>query len=182
MEWSKTRHCEVSVVQCYLSLFEMFLSPQDSTYEYQYDYLPDADLFFRSYMIGYILLVIWGYLYSSDKLKNIDINHEDNKSGYLYLKKMRTQFTLKSEGILLHTWFANPSGAEFYGDLMRWVNVLNDIEGLENIVGLLDMIGKKLASADYTVVREVGKLLLFCKDRTIGCTDKEILEDMYHPD
>lgn len=182
VEWSKTRHCEVSVVQCYLAMFEMFLSPQDSTYEYQYDYLPDADLFFRSYMIGYILLVIWGYLYSKDKFKGLDLNHEDNKNGCLYLKKIRNQFTLKSEGIMLHTWFANPSGAEFYGDLMRWVNVLNYIEGIENILGLLDLVGKKLASADYRVVREVGKLLLFCKDRTIGSTSKEILEDMYHPD
>lgn len=179
-EWSKTRHCEISIVQSYLSLFEMFLSPQDSTYEYQYDYLPDADLFFRSYNIGYTLLVIWSYLYSKNKFKDIDVNNEYNQNGYLYLKNIRNQFTLKSEGILLHTWFENQSGAEFYADLMRWVNVLSDIEGIGNILGLLEMVGDKLAKADYIVVRELGKLLLFCRDRTIGNTDKEILEDMYH--
>lgn len=180
IEWSKTRHCEISIVQCYLCLFEMFLSPQDSTYEYQYDYLPDADLFFRSYMIGYILLVIWSYLFSKNKFKNIKIENEENQNGYLYLKNIRNQFTLKSKGILLHTWFDNSSGAEFYGNLMRWVNILNDIENLENIIGLLDMVGNKLINADYTVVRELGKLLLFCKDRSLGSTDKEILDDMYH--
>jgi uncharacterized Zn-finger protein len=179
IEWSKTRHCEVSIVQCYLSLFEMFLSPQDSNYDYQYNYLPDADLFFRSYMLGYILLVLWSYLYAKDKFKDIDLNHAENKNGYLYLKNIRSQFTSKSNGILLHTWFTNPTGAEFYGDLMKWVNVLNDIEGLGNIIGLLQLVGEKLANADYLIVSEVGKLLLFCRDRTIGATDKEILENMY---
>lgn len=179
VEWTKTRHCDVSIVQCYLSLFEMFLSPQDSTYDYQYNYLPDADLFFRSYALGYILLVVWSYLYVRGKLSNIDLNHSDNKNAYSYLKNIRDQFTIKSNGTSFHTWFKNPSGSEFYGNLMKWVNVLNDIEGLGNMVGLLELVGEKFANADYVVVKEVGKLLLFCRDRTIGKTDKNILEDMY---
>lgn len=182
IEWSKTRHCEVAIVQCYLSLFEMFLSPQDSTYEYQYNYLPDADLFFRSYSLGYMLLVIWCFLYAKDKFKNLNLNNDENNNGYLYLKNIRNQFTLKSEGILLHTWFTNPTGADFYGDLMRWVNVLCDIDGIGNIVGLLNLVGTKLANADYIVVKELGKLLLFCRDRSTGATSREILEDMYISD
>lgn len=179
VEWSKTRHCDISIVQCYLSLFEMFLSPQDSTYEYQYEYLPDADLFFRSYSVGYMLLVMWSYLYAKTRFKGIDLTHPDNLNGYEYLKNMRNKFTIKSEGILLHTWFTNQSGAEFYGDVMRWVNVLPEIEGLMNIVGLLELVGEKFVNAEYKVVKELGKLLLFCRDRTVGKTDKEILEDMY---
>jgi hypothetical protein len=178
VEWTKTRHCEISVVQCYLSLFEMFLSPQDSTYEYQYNYLPDADLFFRSYSIGYMLLVLWSYLFVKGRFQNIDLNHENNQNGYLYLKHIRCELTTKSD-IQLHTWRTTRSGADFYGDLMRWVNVLNEVDGLENIIGLLNLVGNKLVNADYLVVKEVGKLLLFCRDRTTGATDKNILEDMY---
>lgn len=182
IEWSKTRHCDVSVVQCYLSMFEMFLSPQDSTYDYQYEYLPDADLFFRSYSIGYMLLVIWSYIYVKTGFKNIDPSHKDNLNGYEYLKNMRNQFTVKSEGVLLHTWFTNQTGAEFYGDLMKWVNVLQEIDGLMNIVGLLDLVGGSFIKAEYKIVKELGKLLLFCRDRTLGKTDKEILEEMYFVD
>ncbi|TID19295.1 hypothetical protein CANINC_003724 [Pichia inconspicua] len=182
IEWSKTRHCEVSIVQCYLSMFEMFLSPQDSTYDYQYEYLPDADLFFRSYSIGYMLLVIWSYLYVKTGFEGIDSTHNNNLNGYEYLKNIRTQFTVKSEGVLLHTWFTNQTGAEFYGDLMRWVNVLPEIDGLMNVVGLLDLVGESFIKAEFKVVKEIGKLLLFCKDRALGKTDMEILEDMYFVD
>lgn len=180
-EWSKTRHCEVSIVQCYLCLFEMFLSPEDATFEYQYNYLPDADLFFRSYSLGYMVLVLWGYLYAKNRFDKIDVNHTNNKNGYLYLKKMREQFSSKS-GVSLHTWYNNQPGASFYGYLMKWANVVNQIEGMENMIGLLELVGNKFVTADYAVVREIGKLLLFCKDRMIGATNKEILDDMYITD
>lgn len=178
LEWSKTRHAEVSVVQCYLLLFEMYLSPQDSTYDYDYDYLPDADLFFRSYVIGYCLLVIWCYNYVKFGFKSIDLNNECNQNGIIYLKKIREQFT-NSSGIKLHTWFKNSSGTKFYGDLMKWVNVLHLIQGTSDVIGILELVGSTLSKAEYTPTREMGKLILFCKERSMGRNGDGILEDMY---
>lgn len=180
LEWSKTRHAEVSVVQCYLLLFEMYLSPQDSTYEYQYDYLPDADLFFRSYVIGYCLLVIWCYNYVKVGFKSIDLKNECNKDGIVYLRKIRDKFT-EASGIKLHNWFTNSSGTKFYGDLMKWVNVLDSIKGTENLIGLLELVGSKLSNAVYSPTKELGRLILFCKKRSMGTNSDnvEILEDMY---
>lgn len=179
MEWSKSRHADVAVVQCYLILFEMFLSPQDNSYDYQYDYLPDADLFFRSYVIGYCVLVIWSYIQVKQEFNEpIDIENSCNKNGYEYLRVIRDEFT-KASNIKLHNWHDNPSGSEFYGNLMKWVQVLNDIKMKKNIAGLLNLVGDNLRNADYSAVREVGKLILFCKDRITGVTDEIILEDMY---
>lgn len=175
-EWSKTRHAEVSVVQCYLLLFEMYLSPQDSTYDYDYDYMPDADLFFRSYVVGYCLLVIWCYGYVRGGFKHIKADSQ--KSGIAYLRDIRQKFT-DASGVKLHTWFTNSTGTKFYGDLMKWVNVLDKIEAKENMAGLLELVGQSLSKADYTPTRELGKLLLFCRGRMLGTAGGEILEDMY---
>ncbi|VEU21720.1 DEKNAAC102370 [Brettanomyces naardenensis] len=183
-EWARTRHSEVCIVQCYLLLFETFLSPQDSSYEYQYDYLPDQDLFFRSYVIGLCTMVVWCYVhgrYGKDAFAKTAMtyrNREYEEDGYRYLKRMRNEFTRRSGGIMLHTWFSNCSGAEFYGNLGKWVDVLEDIPDKQNMVGLLELVGNKMVNADYTVVKEIGKLLLFCRDRCRG-SNETILRDMY---
>ncbi|GMF03847.1 unnamed protein product [[Candida] boidinii] len=62
-DWCRTPHAKLCVVQCYLLLFEMFLSPQDSSYELDYTYNPDQDLFFRSNVIGLCTLVLWCFNY-----------------------------------------------------------------------------------------------------------------------
>ncbi len=183
-DWTKTRHSKVCVVQCYLLLFEMFLSPQDSSYEYQYDYLPDQDLFFRSYVIGLCTMVLWCYIharYGPDaykKTKHAYLSHEYEEDGYRYLKRIRNELTRRSGGVMLHTWFSSCTGAEFYGKLVKWVNVLDDVPDKQNLVGLLDLVGNKLVDADYTVVKEIGKLLLFCRDRCRGSSD-DVLMNMY---
>lgn len=183
-EWSRTRHSEVCVVQCYLLLFETFLSPQDSSYEYQYDYLPDQDLFFRSYVIGLCTLVLWVYIYSRygedvfAQTAEAERTGEPEEDGYRYLKRMRNEFTRRSGGIMLHTWFSNPSGADFYANMAQWLNVLDEIPDKQKISGLLQLVGTKMVNADYTVVKEVGKLLIFCRKRCLG-EKKKILDDMY---
>lgn len=183
-DWTKTRHSKVCVVQCYLLLFEVFLSPQDSSYEYQYDYLPDQDLFFRSYVIGLCTMVLWCYIHGRygegayEKTKDAYVNHEYEEDGYRYLKRIRNELTRRSGGVMLHTWFSSCTGAEFYGKLVKWVNVLDDVPDKQNLVGLLDLVGNKLVDADYTVVKEIGKLLLFCRDRCRGSTD-DVLMNMY---
>ncbi|GME90397.1 unnamed protein product [Ambrosiozyma monospora] len=211
-EWCDTRHAKVCVVQCYLLLFEMFLSPQDAPYEYQYDYLPDADLFFRSNVIGLCSLVIWSYnsiksdasrfhnggrLSRSKSLSagpgpgpqitignNTNINNisvrpvEEEEEGYRYLKRVRKEFTVRSGDVMLHTASTDCSGSQFYGHLVKWIEVLDDIPCLDNMVGLLDLVGTKLSDAQFTVGKEIGKLLLFCKERSQG-SEKTVLEDMY---
>ncbi|QPG74885.1 hypothetical protein FOA43_002222 [Brettanomyces nanus] len=183
-EWSQTRHSEVCVVQCYLLLFEIFLSPQDSAYEYQYDYVPDQDLFFRSYVIGLCTMVLWCYIHARNGPDSFRMtaetykNHDYEEDGYRYLKRMRNEFTTRSGGIMLHTWFSNCSGAQFYGNLVKWVDVLEEIPDMQNMVGLLGLVGNKLIDADYTVVKEMGKLLLFCRDRCRG-SKETILKNMY---
>ncbi|ODV85873.1 hypothetical protein CANARDRAFT_185399, partial [[Candida] arabinofermentans NRRL YB-2248] len=184
-DWTNTRHAKVCVTQCYLYLFEMFLSPLDGSYEYQYDYSPDHDLFFRSNVLGLCTVVLWTYVYSKygveinihDESINFQ-NYKGKECGYAYLKRVREEFRLRSNGKNLHTWFSTCSGSEFYGQLMEWVDVLDDIPNLQNLTGLLHMIGNKLVHAEYTVVKEVGKLLLFCGKRSIGF-EETILNDMY---
>lgn len=183
-EWSKTKHADLAVVQCYLLLFEMFLSPQDSPTDYQYDYLPDADLYFRSYVIGFSLMTIWCYHYLKSGFRKINLDSLSNKCGFQYLRDVRNQFTQKSNGVQLHKWFSKTNGSQFYKDLTQWVSVCDQIEGFDNLVGLTGFIGSILSNADYSCTKELGKLLLFCQKRSIRYANgepcnNEIYEEMY---
>ncbi|KAG7799496.1 hypothetical protein KL944_004094 [Ogataea haglerorum] len=176
LEWTETRHAKVAVVQCYLLLFEMFLSPQGAPEEYEYDYDADRDLFFRSNPISIALLVVWTYVF-------IKCGRETYKpqlpkeSGYQYLRRIRSQFS-SAAGCVLETTNEEDTGSQLYGKVKKWTDVLDSIPDKQNLVGLLGMVGHKMANARYSIVKELGKLIVFCARRSSG-SSQIILYDMY---
>ncbi|GMF82561.1 unnamed protein product [[Candida] boidinii] len=259
-DWCRTPHAKLCVVQCYLLLFEMFLSPQDSSYELDYTYNPDQDLFFRSNVIGLCTLVLWCFNYctygkerddvvdhhsaetgNADQTEHVNIvktedlgvfplldennniNSDSNikentdkiagsnsnlippaedgegegeaaeaedstsekrgkdegiESGYEYLRRIRKQFTDLTGGVMLHTWYETVSGSDFYMRLMKYVQVVELIKDQKNMVGLCNMIGKMMIETNYSLSKEIAKLILFCASRSNGNTET-VLENMY---
>ncbi|KAH3670725.1 hypothetical protein OGAPHI_001240 [Ogataea philodendri] len=173
IEWTETKHARVAVVQCYLLLFEMLLSPQDSKTDFQYDYQADSDLFFRSNAVSISVLVLWSYVYIKCGVED----RTKKETGYEYLRRIRQEFTDITK-CSLHTSQTNCSGSEYYGSLLKWSAALDLITKKEQMTGLLDMMGERIATTEYSIVNELGKLIKFCSVRSAG-SPSSILHDMY---
>lgn len=79
---------------------------------------------------------------------------------------------------MLHTWYETVSGSDFYMRLMKYVQVVELIKDQKNMVGLCNMIGKMMIESNYSLSKEIAKLILFCASRSNGNTET-VLENMY---
>ncbi|CDK30049.1 unnamed protein product [Kuraishia capsulata CBS 1993] len=188
-DWSKSEHGKICALQSYLLLWEMFLSPQDGKYEFNYEYDASTDIFFRSNVVGLCVIVLWCYNFCNygpeSYFLSIEGEAEDGvakaeqrEDGYHYLRRIRTEMTGLAGGICLHTWYSNMSGNVFYNALKRHASILLDVKNKEYIVGLCQMVSKMLWDADYSVAREHARLLQHCAERSMG-SHRIVKEDMY---
>lgn len=184
-----------SIIHCYLLLWELMLKPlnlNDKTSNVEFiHWNVDDDYFDGMYAVGIATLVLWSYAFTTsglesqrfielDDLKKVssekyeDLVELSAEGCYEYLQRIRQEFLTNLRKDNLHNEYSiHPfkldnrlhSPHEIFS---KYCDLLPFISNKQNISGLCFLVGTKLLSSQWDIIRENGKLILNCGFRSIG--------------
>lgn len=184
-----------SIIHSYLILWELMLKPislGDKVTSIEFlDWNVDDDYFDGMYAIGIATLVLWSYVFTTcglesqrfnefDDLKKISSDVYDDlielsaEGAYEYLHRIRQEFLTNLKKDNLHNEYSiHPFKLENrrhtpHEIITKYCDLLPFISNKQNLSGLCFLVGTKLLSSQWEIIRENGKLILNCGFRSIG--------------
>ncbi|ODV94397.1 hypothetical protein PACTADRAFT_51240 [Pachysolen tannophilus NRRL Y-2460] len=183
----KTLDSKICLINCFLLLWEMFLSPHDSVTDANRLYDPVKDVFNRSYSIGVAMLYIWDYNFIAEgpesnycpEGKDVDLdNLKEREEGFSYLRRIRSNlFRLTKRKI--HIFDSNVTGSEYYQTLIEYAFNIDKVANKGNMLGLCKLLYKTLSRAPSEIAGENARLIYHCGKRSAGY-NVEICDNMYN--
>ncbi|ODV68982.1 hypothetical protein HYPBUDRAFT_238835 [Hyphopichia burtonii NRRL Y-1933] len=195
-----------SVVHCYLLLWELMLkpnndlNPDDKTHSIFIDWSVENDYFDSMYAIGIATMVLWCYVYSTYGIESHRFNEIENlgkhirdyskmseysaEGGYQYLLRIRQEFYTNLRKNNLHKEFnIHPFNLESkkhtpHEILVKHCELLPQLSNKQHISGLCFLVGSKLLSSQWLILRESARLILNCALISIGKPDI-VCEDLF---
>lgn len=187
-KWAKSPSGPLCVINSFILLCEVLLSPEDSMEMVNYFYEPDKDPFlYRPNIVISAILSLWAYAYysfgpeSSFKSANSDCRIYGDCSPTMedaptYLGRIRNQFR-----VLTGKSFANlnRTDSEAYSNTIKeYYHVFPKIDHINYIAGLLTLLRNSYIKCKWEVGREYAKLLDNCIQRSLG-SENIFCNDMY---
>ncbi|EGW31721.1 uncharacterized protein SPAPADRAFT_140219 [Spathaspora passalidarum NRRL Y-27907] len=184
-----------SVVHCYLLLWQLMLKPveigNNMVGNEFLDWKPNCDYYDCMYAVSVATLVLWCYCFStcgleSDRFKEIgdeglcDKKYEElvqmsAEDGYQYLSRVKQEFLTNLRKYNLHKEFnlhpPSSSDKQTYSPnevMAKYCDLLPQISNKQNISGVCFLVGTKLMTSQWEIIRENAKLILNCGYRSIG--------------
>lgn len=183
-----------SVIHCYLLLWQLMLKPVDDDNlggsAQCLDWNVNRDYFDSMYAVSIATLVLWCYAFStsgieSQRFEELKKGHDDfsydklielsAEGGYQYLCRVRQEFLTNLRKDNLHKEFNIHSfggrtniNYSPHAVISKYCDLLPLISNKQNLSGLCFLVGTKLLSSQWEVIRENAKLILNCGFRSIG--------------
>lgn len=184
-----------SIIHCYLLLWELMLKPlnvNEKTSNVEFiDWNVDDDYFDGMYAVGIATLVLWSFAFSTcgiesqrfielDDLKKVsseryeDLVELSAEGCYEYLQRIRQEFltNLRKDNLhneySIHPFKLNNRLHAPHEIISKYCDLLPFISNKQNISGLCFLVGTKLLSSQWDIIRENGKLILNCGFRSLG--------------
>ncbi|ONH67568.1 Zinc finger protein klf1 [Cyberlindnera fabianii] len=183
-EWASSLSGKISVVYGYMFLFEMFLSPQDSTRQWEYKFHSNEEAIWeRLNVLALVILLVWSYNFSNDGPESRVLLHDPREtrlvpkeSGLAYLRRVRDEFT-RFAGEFVHT--SHPGDSVKYHNMIRLMATkLPHIRNKHHMAGLLNMMSEIFKDNYWEVGDEFSRLIRNCYRRSFG-SPKVRCDDMY---
>ncbi|CDK27128.1 unnamed protein product [Kuraishia capsulata CBS 1993] len=187
-KWANSLAGRLCVVNSYILLCEMMISPEGAAEPVNFVYEPNKDPFiYRPNVVISAVLSLWVYsfhlygpesfFYSSKSNFRVDGEYVPAmEDACTYLRRIRNEFaqlTGKSLGSL-HTM-----NSVSYGQTIKeFAEALPSIKNVNNLVGLLSILSRSYIRCRWETGREYGKLLGTCVRKSMG-SDDTLCVDMY---
>ncbi|KAG7751554.1 hypothetical protein KL912_000687 [Ogataea haglerorum] len=177
-KWAQSAAGAICAVNSYILLFEMMLSPENSTDQVNYVYEPDKDPFiYRPNVIVSATLSLWAYTFynygpesrfmSPESKIELDGDYAPAmEDAYAYLRRIRTAL-VKETGIPFRK-LNQMDPDEYKKAVAEYAATLPRISHINYMVGLLLALAAGYKNGKWEIGREYAKLLRNCAQRSMG--------------
>lgn len=167
--WANSLAGRLSVVDCYLFLYEMLFAEDNDDMRLFYD--PSRDpIFYRPNIVATSLFVVWAFnfslhgpgssAYSNNEIQTSSLDASQanlSEDGHCYIKRICE--TLKKK---------NNDNKLFNDHKKMYANSLNEIPNKHKLVGLLRLFKDRYINCNSSICREYSDLLENCIQRSLG--------------
>ncbi|ESX01478.1 hypothetical protein KL918_004158 [Ogataea parapolymorpha] len=177
-KWAQSGAGAICAVNSYILLFEMMLSPENSTDQVNYVYEPDKDPFiYRPNVIVSATLSLWAFTFYNYGPESRFMSPESGieldgdyapamEDAYAYLRRIRTEL-VKETGIPFRK--LNQMDPDQYKKAVaEYAAALSRVSHINYMVGLLLALATGYKNGKWEIGREYAKLLRNCAQRSMG--------------
>ncbi|KAI5952629.1 hypothetical protein KGF54_003496 [Candida jiufengensis] len=181
--WSSNKNNKENfrgIIYCYIFLWQLLLDENGDALEWE----PNKDYYDSSAAVSIAVLILWSYCFITCGLESSRHQEIENEKpttyeklvqlsaedGHQYLNRIKQEFLTNLRKLNLHKEFNINlyQGTKHHEIINKYCELLPSISNKQNISGLCFLIGTRLMTSQWEVIRENAKLILNCGLRSIG--------------